>query len=250
MSAERPQAGDDRALMKRCFAHERSAWDAFVHRFARLIYSVVHATLRRHGGGRDEDLVDELFHATFLALYDHNYRKLRQWNERCSLASWIRLVTSSVVVDQLRRRRPTSSIDTAGTDAGPVPDYLVDPARPPFELLAEAERAMRVRLALRALAPADRELLLLLFRDERAPAEVAELLEIKPGALYTRKNRALQRLREALERLPEGATEAGAEGLEREISAARPSLGSNGRARPPDAPTGRTEGDDGQPRRQ
>lgn len=250
MSADGPDSNDDRALIQRCFAHERRAWTTFVERFSRLIYSVVHETMRRHGAERSEDEVDELFHTTFLALYDNNYRRLRQWSGRCSLASWVRLVTSSVVVDQLRRRRRTTPIETGGgTLDGPVPDYLVDDTPLTVELLVDAERAVRLRVALKALSPADRELLLLLYRDERTPAEVAALLDVRPGALYTRKNRALQRLREAVEGLPENLSDR-LEPLAGEIAGARASLGATRDDAPGAAPKTSTEGADGHPRRQ
>lgn len=243
MSGADPRANDDRALVARCLAHERAAWDAFVVRFSRLIYGVIHETLRRHGGARDDEVVDELFHTAFLALYENNYKRLRQWSGRCSLASWIRLVTSSVVIDQLRRRRPMTPIDTVGAE-GPVPDYLVDGAKPPVEVLVDAERAIRVREALESLAPADRELLLLLYRDDHSPAEIAERLEIKPGALYTRKNRALQRLREAFERVPEVGRHARGE-TGREDPEARPSMDLTDATAPEDEPERPMEGADG-----
>jgi RNA polymerase sigma-70 factor (ECF subfamily) len=250
VSGDGPESNEDRALVERCFAHERRAWTTFVERFSRLIYSVVHETMRRHGASRDADEVDELFHTTFLALYDHNYRRLRQWSGRCSLASWVRLVTSSVVVDQLRRRRNTTPIDTGGGSLdGPLPDYLVDDARPTVEILMDAERAMRLRVALKALSPADRELLLLLYRDERTPGDVAALLDVRPGALYTRKNRALQRLREAVEGLPDDVGERLGP-LDGEIAGTRASLGATRDEAPGTAPTTSAEGADGHPRRQ
>jgi DNA-directed RNA polymerase specialized sigma24 family protein len=55
----------------------------------------------------------------------------------------------------------------------------------------------RLARALEQLAPADRELVRLLFVENLAPGGVAERLGVAPGVLYTRKNRALERLRAA-----------------------------------------------------
>ncbi len=191
------QRGREQELLGRRLAHDRKAWNELVERYSRLIYGVIYETLRRHDADAPDDLSEELFHQTFLALYDRNYRKLRQWSGRCSLASWIRLITSSLVVDQLRRRRPASSLDERG-DALPLPDALVDDSRAAERKIEALEQAHEVRAALRLLHAADRELLLLLFRDELKPGKVAAALKITPGALYTRKNRALGRLREAV----------------------------------------------------
>ena len=195
--SRQPHADTDEALVARCLEHDRDAWAAFVDRFARLIYGVVHETLRRHGVVAEPDLADELFGGVFLALYERNYRKLRQWRGGCSVASWIRLVTASHAVDHLRRCRPCVPVPPDEAEllvarAGPQPD---DDA---LALLGRVERLTEVRRALTTLGPSDRELLLRLFRDDEAPADIEATMNIRPGALYTRKNRALARLQAAL----------------------------------------------------
>ncbi len=187
----------EQQLLRRCLAHDRDAWADLVDRYSRLIYGVIYETLRHHAVPGSEDLAEELFHQTFLALYDRNYRKLRQWDGRCALASWIRLVTASLVVDHLRRRRPMSPLG-GGDEPTPLPEALVDDTRAPEADLVDLEQAQQVRSALAKLRAPDRELLLLLFRDELKPGAAAAALGIRPGALYTRKNRALARLREAV----------------------------------------------------
>lgn len=57
-----------------------------------------------------------------------------------------------------------------------------------------------VLLALAALRPADRELLLLIGWDELTPAQAAHVLEIRPSTLSMRLKRARQRLTVQLER--------------------------------------------------
>ncbi len=186
----------DADLLERCLAHDRDAWDAFVERFGPLAYSVIHHTLRRYSVMPGHGLVDDLFGAAFLALYDADYRKLRQWKGSCSLASWIRLVVASSVVDQLRRGRPeqpTADIEQLRdrAEALEAPDAQ--------DLLSRASDIARVRRALARLGRRDRELLSALYVDEVPPGALAARLGIQSGALYTRKNRALGRLRAVLE---------------------------------------------------
>lgn len=186
----------DEELLERCLNHEKQAWDAFVDRYLRLIYSVVYDTLRRHGEPCSPERVDGLFGDVFLALYDHNYRKLRQWNRRCSLASWVRLVAASTVVDKLRKKRPAPMADEDLSDALA---RLPTDAEDAVDLLSRVDRIRAVRAAMAQLGEADRDLLTRLFAQEQGPGEVAAALKIKPGALYTRKNRALARLKAILE---------------------------------------------------
>jgi RNA polymerase sigma-70 factor (ECF subfamily) len=190
----------DGELRDRCLTHDREAWDEFVRRFSKLIYSVVFETLRRHGVRDGGGLSEDLHNATFLALYDQNYKRLRQWTEHCSLASWVRLVAASTSVDHLRRRRPEVLVApgpaTEGVFCSPLAQAPSDSAE---GLLLQAELIARLGRALEVLSEPDRALLVRLFADEASPEQLARELGILPGALYTRKNRALARLRAAME---------------------------------------------------
>jgi RNA polymerase sigma-70 factor (ECF subfamily) len=64
--------------------------------------------------------------------------------------------------------------------------------------LISAERRATVRLALERLAPADRELLWLLYFQQVEPVEIARRLSVTADALRVRKHRVLRRLAEAL----------------------------------------------------
>ncbi len=68
------------------------------------------------------------------------------------------------------------------------------------EALVRAVELAALTEALMTLVESDRALLEALYVDERTPAEVAASLGIAPGTLYTRKNRALERLRDAFRR--------------------------------------------------
>lgn len=72
------------------------------------------------------------------------------------------------------------------------------PRRDPLSRLVREERRERVRRALSRLDEGDRRLLRLFFYEGADTAEVAERLEITPGAARVRKHRALRRLAEIL----------------------------------------------------
>lgn len=186
----------DADLLTCCLAHDRAAWNQLVERFSGLVYSVIHHTLARHHVPADESLVDDLFGGAFLALYDSDYRRLRQWRGGCSLASWIRLIVANTVVDQLRKRRPeVPHADPETTRDSRARTQLAPDAT---ELLNRADRIAQVRVALQDLSAGDRELLVELYVNDVAPGVLASLMGVRAGTLYTRKNRALARLRSIL----------------------------------------------------
>lgn len=184
--------GDPGALAE-VIAGNRGARSAFVDAHARLVHSVVSRTLRRHGVESGEAAVEDLFAECFVALFERDARRLRQWTGRCSLASWVRLVATSTVIDHLRRVKPTA-------DEGI--ERLPDTHAPLLDLLVRAEDHLRIRAALGQLSEADRELIVALFVEEESVASLTARLGIAPGALYTRKNRAIERLRVAYQALP------------------------------------------------
>lgn len=76
----------------------------------------------------------------------------------------------------------------------------VSAAQPALGDLVSEHRRPDVLLALAALRPADRDLLLLIGWDELTPTQAAHVLEIRPSTLSMRLKRARQRLTQQLER--------------------------------------------------
>lgn len=183
----------DIELVQRCVAGERAARDELVTRYGRLVYATIARTLGRHDRTADEARLTELFANTFVALIEEDCRRLTQWDGRCALASWVRLVAASTTLDALRVETRSSRLQAQGVDIERLPLDGQDA----LDRAIRAERLVRLEGALERLATSDRDLLDLLFRQDVPPGEVARRLGVDPGALYTRKNRAIERLRRA-----------------------------------------------------
>lgn len=195
--ARAERSGSDAGLVDACLRGDRGAWTTLIRRHSGLIFH----TIYRHIGprpGDDSGLADDLYHRIFLALFERDHRRLRQWRGACSLATWIALVAGSVTVDALRRERRLVLMAPAelherlgdGDRAASEPEA--------FDRLARAETARDLRRALAELSHSDRALLEQLVFQGRPARDVATRLGISVGALYTRKTRALARLRRAL----------------------------------------------------
>ncbi len=185
---------DQALLVGRCVDGDARAREEFLDRYGRLVYSVIARLVPRRTGDAHANVIEDLFGQAFAALFGDGARRLRQWDRKCSLASWIRVVTASTVLDALRtiaRQARFAHGDSAD------PDALPTHAPSALEAVVRVEDLGRLARALEQLAPGDRELVRMLFAENLAPGVVAERLGIAPGVLYTRKNRALERLRAA-----------------------------------------------------
>ena len=88
---------EDVALARRVVAGDEAAWESFIARYSGLI----HAIARRYLRSRDPDEVQTLFVDVLAAV---RRGKLRTYEGRASLSTWLTLVTRSAVMDHLRHR--------------------------------------------------------------------------------------------------------------------------------------------------
>lgn len=184
-----------------CLAGDKVAWDAFVERFAGVVYSAVRRTI----GGRPSVALDgdDLVQDVFLRLVKDDCRLLRCFDSsRASLSTWLALVARSVAIDHMRRRRvETATLDPeaaaapravapgAGAGAAAGAGGIEDAAVPWHQLTT------RQRLVLR-----------MLFDQEMTVEHVAALIGVDAQTVRSTKHKALTRLREAMK---EGCTGTG-----------------------------------------
>jgi len=112
-------------------------------------------------------------------------------DDPAKLGAYFRGICNHVVVDTIRARQRTTSLDalTEPAEQNPNGDAL--------QSLITQEQIERVLAALRELTPASRECLRLSFYEGLKPAQVAERLGEPGPRIRKRRSRALQSLREA-----------------------------------------------------
>lgn len=121
---------------------------------------------------------------------------------------WLRQIAADRIIDIRRRhvgsrKRTVSREEPGGLQLNQgsqmeLARRLVDSVSAPSARLQRDERLTRLRLALAALPESDREILVLRQLEQIPPREIAALLGISVGAVYTRQLRALERLRRLL----------------------------------------------------
>ncbi|TGQ87958.1 RNA polymerase sigma factor [Mesorhizobium sp. M8A.F.Ca.ET.208.01.1.1] len=171
-------ADPDEELVRRVGAGEPEAVRLLV---ARKLPRILSLAVRMLGDAAEaEDVAQE----TFMRIWRHA-SGWRRGNARFD--SWIHRVTLNLCYDRLRRRREWV------TDA--VPD-IVDPAPLPDA----REEPHRVEQALEAIAPRQREAIILVYYQEMSNIEAAATLEISVDALESLLSRGRRALHTILAR--------------------------------------------------
>jgi RNA polymerase sigma-70 factor (ECF subfamily) len=168
----------DRALVGRFLEGQGDAAGALVDRYQKRLFTVA---LRMLGNVQDaEDVTQTVFLNAFLKLgtYDPKYR----------FFSWVYRMTVNESLNQLKRRKPTVTLE----DAFEVPAPGAAPDR-----ATEAED--RVGKALMGLKPDDRAVVVLKHFLFFSYEEIAEVLDIPVKTVKSRLFTARERLRLALD---------------------------------------------------
>ncbi|TPJ44759.1 RNA polymerase sigma factor [Mesorhizobium sp. B2-5-4] len=168
-------ADPDEELVRRVGAGDPAAVQALV---ARKLPRILSLAVRMLGDAAEaEDVAQE----TFVRIWRHA-SKWRRGNARFD--TWVHRVTLNLCYDRLRRRRELVTDE--------MPD-IVDPA--PLPDSHPGEEGHRVERALQAIAPRQREAIILVYYQEMSNIEAAATLEISVDALeslLSRGRRSLQ----------------------------------------------------------
>lgn len=185
---------DGAAEIRSLIAGERGAWQAFVRRYAPVIYAAVHKRLVPAGRAAEaEDVAQDVF----VRLCANDYKLLRGFDpQRARFTTWLTIIASSASIDHLRRQSKPNT---------PIEDV------PEGQLSVPAREYAWVKIPDGLLSPRQTLVLRLLYDLDLDVAEVAGRLGIDPQTVRSMHHKALTRLRahfageeEQKNRLPEG----------------------------------------------
>jgi RNA polymerase sigma-70 factor (ECF subfamily) len=171
-------------------AADADAFGSLYDRYCDRIYGYVQRRLRDHEAA--EDVTAEIFLKALRAIDSYN-------PETAPFAAWLYRIAGNAVVDHIRTRRPTLSLDNAvePTDSdGPVDERVID--------RAEVER---VWAAVDRLGPAQRMAVILRYGGDLPIADIAKRMGRTEGAVKLLLNRGMAGLRAALSSVARTAEE-------------------------------------------
>jgi RNA polymerase sigma factor (sigma-70 family) len=154
---------------------EKSAWDAFVRRYAGLIVAAVRGVA--HESTDVEDLVQEVF----VRLCKDGFRLLKTYDaNRAGLSTWLTIVARSTARDTLRRRQLVL------TPIDAVPEAL---------LATEGAPPEKLKLPEGLLSPRQKLVLSMLYDRDMEVAEIAQALGVDPQTVRSTHHKAMIKLR-------------------------------------------------------
>jgi RNA polymerase sigma-70 factor (ECF subfamily) len=181
-------------LLVRVQGQDKAAWDRLVHVYAPLVYDWCH----RHAGLQEADARDvgqEVFESVWRGI--QGFRRDRPQD---SFRAWLRVVTRNKIADFYRHRQP-ETVAEGGSEAltrvRQVPGMELPDPDPEMD---SAETTLVYHRAVALMQSEFEEKTWQAFQavvmNGQKPAEVARMLQMSIGAVYSAKSRILKRLRE------------------------------------------------------
>jgi RNA polymerase sigma-70 factor, ECF subfamily len=167
---------------------DRAAFSALFEYFAPRIKAFM---LR---SGANESTADDLAQETMLLVW----RKAALFDPASTgAAAWMFTIARNLRIDQHRRDRRGGAIAESDVEL----EFQIDEAPQPDTQLASLQSEQRVRAALSKLSSDQMRVVELSFFEEKAHAEIAQILEIPLGTVKSRLRLAMTRLRNLLSEL-------------------------------------------------
>lgn len=181
----------DEELVARAVAGEREAFETLVRRHRRSLVN----HLYRHTGQRDlaVDLAQEVFLKVYLSL--------SSFDPRFRFTTWLFRIASNCAIDHLRKKQPrTCSLSPGPSDESGESSARSIPGNEPtpHEIFRAREIHRRLEVAIRALPPDYRQLILLRHRQHCRYDEIARIADLPIGTVKNRIFRAREMLRHEL----------------------------------------------------
>jgi RNA polymerase sigma-70 factor (ECF subfamily) len=190
---------EDLEFVQRCIKGNKQAWDEFLNKYSRLIYSYIYKVINIKGYTLTQANIEDLFQEIIFSLIADNFKKLRSFRgiNGCSLASWLRQVAINFTIDYLRKfKTPLVSLDAESEDQFSLKETIADNAQIQSEEVLDREKLSSLTDCIKRLDTDDRYFLELNINRGLSLEELKDFLGVSRGAIDMRKSRIIQRLRD------------------------------------------------------
>lgn len=176
---------EDAQLIDETLAGNTSAFGQLVQKYQdRLFNTLVHVTGCREEA---EDVAQETFVQAYL--------KLRTFERRASVYTWMYRIAFNLWITRRRRRRPEISVEQSREVSGDEP---TDSIEGPLQRLEREERARQIHKAIGELSEEHRTILVLREMEGCCYETISEILDLPVGTVRSRLHRARIHLKRRL----------------------------------------------------
>ena len=145
---------------------------------------------------RDPTVAEDLAQETFIKVFAH----LAAYDSKYKLASWILKIAHNTTIDHLRRPRPAAVSLDERDEHGEARFAEAASGPSPLALLERKELADVLDMAIDALRPEYREVVVLRFQEELSYEEIADVLDLPLGTVKSYLYRARAELAQTITR--------------------------------------------------
>jgi RNA polymerase sigma-70 factor (ECF subfamily) len=183
---------EELVLARACIAGNDTAWEIFLTRYRGPMFEAAYKI------AHDEATARALADSLYAELYGVNQRgeprtsKLHYYLGRGSLAGWLRTVVAQEYVNQYRRGKRETSLETAMEHGRQFA------AAEPGQTAADPRIAVATASELAALDAQDRFLLAAYYLDRRTLAQIAQLLRVHESTVSRKLDRTATGLRKRI----------------------------------------------------
>ena len=182
----------DKHLLKQCLSKEPGAWNDFVDRFLGLFIHIIQHTAQLRSVNLTQADIDDLCADVFLELLENNYAVLRNFKGRCSLATYLTVVTRRIVVKKITERRMAEAFGHVQAHGASLDKAEAKTAKQ----VKRVDDRDEVEHMLEDLSPVEADIVRLYHLEQKSYREIAAELEVPEGTIGSTLSRAKSFLRE------------------------------------------------------
>lgn len=183
----------DYELVQRLVKREAGAWQTLILRFERLVMARVLATARALNQPLPGPDVEDLCAEVFSRLVADDFATLRRFEGRCTLSTWLSVITRRVVARRVVAARSDPSWNAASEGSL---DALAAAGSPePWAALIHAEDRARLAEGIAGLATRQQELARLHYVEGRSYREISQQLAMPMNSIGPTLARIHEKLR-------------------------------------------------------
>jgi RNA polymerase sigma-70 factor (ECF subfamily) len=187
----------ERELLDRLISGEGGAWRELMDRYGALVAHAVRSTFLRVLKQAEPAFVDDTVQAVWLSLCADGCRRLRQFESKASLSTWLTVLATRKALDALRTERRKGSFRQIRLDDEDR-DLLRELEAPEAGEGVPFEDVLSLRDAVERLPDEDRLILKMYYFDGLSYRSIAAALGIGVEAVSAALGRARTRLKESL----------------------------------------------------